>query len=69
MTDKLKRAREAVATQSNRNIACPYCGRRIISVYSDTRGHIQTKCSKCGNEYVLDIVNMRHTETCVIVHR
>ena len=48
MLSKIIRAREAIAAQKPRYIKCPYCQHNSIVVYEDTRGHVETKCKKCG---------------------
>ena len=30
-----------------------------IAVYEDTRGHVESKCKKCGRITVFDVLNMR----------
>lgn len=59
MQDKIKRARKAIAEQEPRVIKCPYCHHNSIVVFSDTRGHVQTKCKVCGKETVFDVLEMR----------
>lgn len=34
-------------------------GSNSIVVYEDTRGHIETKCKKCGKVTVFDVLSMR----------
>lgn len=36
-----------------------YCQHNSIVVYEDTRGHIETKCKKCGKVTVFDVLSMR----------
>lgn len=59
MLYKVHSAIEAVASQRQRAIRCPYCKHRAIIVFEDTRGHVQTKCKQCGREVVLDVMSMR----------
>ena len=59
MQYKIVNARKAIATQKQRYIKCPYCQHNAIAVYEDTRGHVETKCKKCGRVTVFDVVNMR----------
>ncbi len=59
MLDKIVRAREAIANQEARYIKCPYCRHNSFVVYGDTKGHVQSKCSKCGRITVFDVLNMR----------
>ena len=40
----------------------PYVARltdNAIAVYEDTRGHVESKCKKCGRITVFDVLNMR----------
>lgn len=64
MMGKIIRARQAIAEQKPRFIKCPYCQHNSIVVYEDTRGHVETKCKKCGRVTVFDVMNMRR----IIVH-
>ncbi len=59
MQQKILRARRAIAEQKPRFIKCPYCQHNSIVVYEDTRGHVETKCKKCGNVTVFDVLSMR----------
>lgn len=56
---KIIQAREAIASQERRYLKCPYCDHNSIVVYDDTRGHVETKCKKCGMVTVYDVVSMR----------
>ncbi len=64
MMGKIIRARQAIAEQKPRFIKCPYCQHNSIVVYEDTRGHVETKCKKCGKVTVFDVMNMRR----IIIH-
>lgn len=59
LMDKIHRARIAISEQKPRYPKCPYCQHNAIAVYEDTRGHVETKCKKCGKITVFDVVNMR----------
>lgn len=59
MVLKIRRAREAIMNQKQRTIKCPYCQHNTIVVFADTRGHVQTKCKRCGHETVFDVLSMR----------
>ena len=59
MLEKIVRARKAIATQKERSLRCPYCQRTVCTVYEDTEGHIEAKCSKCGRVTVFNLVSMR----------
>ncbi len=59
----VRRARAAVASQKQRKIRCPYCHHNSIVVFEDTRGHVQSKCKRCGNETVFDVLTcIEHAE-------
>ena len=64
MMGKIIRARQAIAEQKPRFIKCPYCQHNSIVVYEDSRGHVETKCKKCGKVTVFDVMSMRR----IIVH-
>lgn len=59
MIEKIVRARTAIASQKERNLKCPYCLHNAITVYEDTRGHVEVKCKKCGRVTVFNVVSMR----------
>ena len=59
MMAKIRMARNAILSQKQRAIKCPYCQHNTIIVFEDTRGHVGTKCKACGREVVIDVVNMR----------
>lgn len=64
MMGKIIRARKAIAEQKARYIKCPYCQHNAIMVYEDTRGHVETKCKKCGKITVFDVMSMRR----IVIH-
>ena len=59
MQEKIIRARTAISTQKERTIKCPYCLHNAITVYEDTRGHVESKCKKCGRITVFNVLSMR----------
>lgn len=59
MQQKIVRARMAIASQKERTIKCPYCLHNAITVYEDTRGHVETKCKKCGRITIFNVLSMR----------
>ena len=65
MLDKIIRAREAIVAQRPRYIKCPYCQHNSIVVYEDARGHVETKCKKCGKVTVFDVLSMRKIAFCL----
>lgn len=62
MQHKIQRARRAIASQKMRMVLCPYCKHNAIAVFEDTRGHVQTKCKRCGRETVFDVMSMRRAQ-------
>lgn len=56
---KITRAAKAVRNQSRRSIKCPYCRHTGLVVFSDARGHVETKCKYCDEVVVVDVLNMR----------
>lgn len=62
---KIRRARDAIAEQKPREVRCPFCGHRLAKIFEDTRGHLETKCSKCGKVVLVDLVNTRKTRTTI----
>ena len=62
MQYKIIKARNAIASQKTRCIKCPYCSHNAIIVFEDTRGHVQTKCKRCGKEVVFDVLSMRRVK-------
>lgn len=63
LIEKMRRACTAIADQKPRELKCPYCKHRIAMIFPDTRGHLETKCEKCGRIIVFDLVNMRRSRT------
>lgn len=61
MQMKIIRARKAIAQQKPRYLRCPYCQHNALAVYEDTRCHVETKCKKCGEITVFDVLSMRRT--------
>lgn len=62
MQEKISRACEAIAQQKKRMVKCPYCRHNSIAVFEDARGHVETKCKKCGKITVIDVLNMRRSD-------
>lgn len=62
MVLKIRQAREAIVNQKHRTIKCPYCQHNTIVVFADARGHVQTKCKRCGRETVFDVLSMRRMD-------
>ncbi len=58
MHEMLKAVR-TTSTMRSRAIVCPYCGRKMFTVYEGSTGYIQTKCSKCKKISPINLVSMR----------
>ena len=61
MQQQLAQAQAATALQRRRTIKCPYCQHNAIVIFEDARGHVQTKCKRCGEETIFDISEVMHT--------
>ena len=61
LAEKVRAALEAVRDQKRRFIKCPHCMHNTIAVFEDTRGHVQTKCPRCGRECIVDTVSMHRS--------
>lgn len=44
---------------AERVLRCPVCGFKIGAAYSDSTGHIRTKCQKCKHVWVLNLAYFR----------
>ena len=53
---KIKRLKNEVEGMETKNLNCPYCNHRAFVVYEDARGHLQSKCKKCGQEAIFNVV-------------
>lgn len=62
---KIRRAKDAIAEQKPREVRCPFCRHRLAKIFEDTRGHLETKCAKCGKVVLVDLVNTRKTRTTI----
>ena len=65
MQMKIQMARHAISSQKMRMVKCPYCHHNSIAVFEDTRGHLETKCAKCGKVVLVDLVNTRKTRATI----
>ncbi|MFI3238874.1 MAG: hypothetical protein R3Y47_12755 [Lachnospiraceae bacterium] len=63
MMEKIRRARNMIASKAKRIIKCPYCEHSVLVVFSDSKGCVQTKCAKCKTELLIDVANMRRYST------
>lgn len=63
MTDevfrKLKSSEAEVTQLTLRDLRCPNCRFLIDKVYSDIKGHMQVKCPKCKNAYIMNLAYFR----------
>jgi phage FluMu protein Com len=50
--------REA-ASLVERDLRCPECGFKVGMAYSDSSGHIKSKCQKCKSVSVLNLAYFR----------
>ena len=46
--DRIKRVKREVDGLESRSLYCPYCNHQSLIIYSDAKGHVQTKCKRCG---------------------
>ncbi len=56
---KLESSKRETVTLTKRDLLCPNCHFRIDTVFSDIQGHIQVKCKKCKNEYIMNLAYFR----------
>ena len=61
LSAKIRQARRAVQDRNARYLLCPYCSHKVAQVFDDARGHMEAKCSKCGNRTVFDLLSMRRS--------
>ena len=43
---------------SIRELRCPKCGFLLQKIYSDARGHVSIKCTKCKQVSIMNISNL-----------
>lgn len=56
---KIIKARDNIRNKGSREIKCPYCKHTAFTVFADSTGYIETKCSKCKQPILIDLVSMR----------
>ncbi len=56
---KIIKARDNIRNKTSRDIKCPHCKHTVFSVYADSTGYIETKCRKCKQPVLIDLVSMR----------
>ena len=57
--EKIRRHASGTEGQKTRMIKCHYCAHKAVKVFEDSRGHIETKCKKCGEIAVYNVVLRR----------
>lgn len=53
------RSQKEADNLAERVLRCPVCGFKIGVAYSDSTGHIRTKCQKCKHIWVLNLAYFR----------
>lgn len=53
------RSQKEADNLAERVLRCPVCGFKIGVAYSDSTGHIRTKCQKCKHVWVLNLAYFR----------
>lgn len=56
---RVLKSRIEASTLKKRDLRCPNCGFRIQTLYSDARGHLQTKCPKCKGIFIFNVAYFR----------
>ena len=59
LIEKIRRARVAISQQKPSFVIWPYWQLNASVGYEYTRGHVESKCKKCGRITVFDVLNMR----------
>lgn len=57
--EKLEMSKTEVTELTLRDLRCPNCRFLIDKIYSDIRGHMQVKCPKCKNAYIMNVAYFR----------
>ena len=58
--EKVRRHSEGAEHLKSRTLLCHYCNHKAVIVFDNSRGHIQAKCKKCGNEAIYNVVLRRN---------
>jgi ribosomal protein S27E len=58
--ERVRRHSAGTEAMKTRTLKCHYCQHSAIVVYEDSRGHIQARCKKCGEESVYNVVLRRN---------
>ena len=56
---RLTKSRIEAETLNERDLRCPICGFKILTVFSDIQGHFSIKCPKCKEENTLNAAYFR----------
>ncbi len=56
---KIIEARDNIRNKTSRDIKCPHCQHTVFTVFADSIGYIEVKCSKCKQPILIDLVSMR----------
>lgn len=59
---KIRKAIDAIADQKSKTIKCPYCQRKVMHIFEDTTGHVKTKCTRCGQVLVINVLDLRRAK-------
>lgn len=57
--EKLEMSKTEVTELTLRDLRCPNCRFLIDKIYSDIQGHMQVKCPKCKNAYIMNVSYFR----------
>lgn len=57
--EKLEMSETEVTELILRDLRCPNCQFLIDKIYSDIQGHMQVKCPKCKNAYIMNVAYFR----------
>lgn len=56
---RIRKHADGTGELRTRVLQCHYCRHKAIIVYEDARGHVETKCKKCGQKSVYNVVLRR----------
>lgn len=56
---KIRKARDSIRNKTSRDIKCPLCKHTVFTVFADSSGYVETKCRKCKQPILVDLVSMR----------
>jgi len=56
---KVRKHTSGTEGQKTRMMRCHYCEHKAVKVFEDAKGHIETKCKKCGEIAVYNVVLRR----------